>query len=104
MATQFKKPAKPLSYKATVHKILEDAAYAKFFHGLLLKARKGDKEAEKNLAAHFQLAPRELKEFKLPKGYGYFNCANCTDTTGTTTVLFCFVTPVHIWPKKTKKD
>ena len=101
MATQFKKPAKPLSYKETVNKILKDPAYAKFFHGLLLKARKGDKEAEKNLAARFQLAPRELKEFKLPKGYGYFNCVGpCTDTTATTTVLFCFVTPVHIWPKK----
>lgn len=101
---QFKKPAKPRSYKETVDKLLEDPGYAKFFHGELLKARKGNKEAEKNIAAHFKLQPQELKALKLPKGYGFLPCARCTDTTGTTTVLFHFLTPVHLWPKKTKKD
>jgi hypothetical protein len=99
---QFKKPAKPLSFKETVKKILNDADYAKFFRGEVVKARKGNKEAEGIVAAHFKLQPKELKALKLPPGFG--SCSGpCTDT-NTTTVLFEFVTPVHVWSKKPKKD
>jgi hypothetical protein len=101
--TQFRKPAKPLSYKEMVNKILRNPAYARFFHGELIKARKGNKEAEKNVAAHFKFQPKELKALKLPKDFGSGSCSNCTDTTATTTNLFDFVTPMHVWPKKTKK-
>jgi hypothetical protein len=100
---QFKKPAKPLSFKETVNKILKDADYAKFFRGEVVKARKGNKEAEKIIAAHFKFRPDELKALDLPKGFGSCSGA-CTDTTATTTNLFEFVTPVHVWPKKPKKD
>ena len=100
---QFRKPAKPLSYKEMVNKILRNPAYARFFHGELIKARKGNKEAEKNVAAHFKMRPDELKALKLPPGWG--DCSGaCTDTTATTTNLFEFVTPVHVWPKKRKKN
>jgi hypothetical protein len=98
---QFRKPAKPLSFKEVVKKILKDPAYAKFFHGELVKARKGNKEADKNVAAHFKIRPEELKALKLPPGWGSCSGA-CTDTTATTTNVFDFVTPVYIWPKKRK--
>ena len=100
---QFRKPAKPLSFKEMVKKILNDADYAKFFRGEIVKARKGNKKAEAIVRAHFKFRPEELKALKLPKGFGSCSGA-CTDTTGTTTNLFEFVTPVHVWPKKRKKD
>lgn len=99
---QFRKPAKPLSFKEMVKKILQDAEYAEFFHGEVIKARKGNEEAAEIVAAHFKLRPEELKDLKLPSGFEL--CVGpCTDTTATTT-LFDFATPVHIWPKKRKKD
>lgn len=98
---QFRKPAKPLSFREVVKKILGNPAYAKFFHGELVKARKGNKEAEKIVATHFKMRPEELKALKLPPGWGSCSGA-CTDTTATTTNVFDFVTPVHVWPKKRK--
>jgi len=108
MARQFKKPAKPLSYKEAVKKILNDADFAAFFHGEVVKARQGDAVAEKNVARYFKLAPEELKELKLTTKIS--TC--CTDQTVnsnfcldiTKFYLFEFATPVHVWSKKRKKD
>jgi hypothetical protein len=105
--SQFKTPAKPLSYKQVVKKILNDANFAKFFHGELVKARQGDPVAEKNVARYFKLAPEELKELKsTTKGP---QC--CTDKTIisnfcldiTRFYLFEFATPIHVWSRKRKK-
>jgi hypothetical protein len=106
---QFKKPAKPLSYKDVVKKILNDPDFAKYFHGEVVKARMGDPVAEKNVAQHFKLQPGELKELKLTLKAA--SCA-CTDRTilsnlcldMTKFYLFEFATPIHVWSKKRKKD
>jgi hypothetical protein len=108
MAKQFKKPAKPLSYKEVVKKILNDTDFAEFFHGEVVKARMGDKAAEKNVARYFKLTPEELKELKLSTKI----TACCTEKTiisnlcldMTKFYLFEFATPIHVWSKKRKKN
>jgi hypothetical protein len=105
---QFKKPAKPLSYQDVVKKILNDAGFARFFYGEVVKARMGDREAEKNVARYFKLQPEELKELKLTTK----TPACCTDVTHLSNFcldiakyyLFEFATPIHVWSKKRKKD
>jgi hypothetical protein len=99
---QFPRPAKPLSFKEVVKRILSDSDYAKFFHGEVVKARQGDRLAAENVDAHFKLQPEELKELKLPPE---FEKCKCTDITITNLYLFEFATPAQIWPKDNpKKD
>jgi cyanate lyase len=101
---QFSRPAKPLSFKEVVKRILSDSAYAKFFHGEVVKARQGDRLAAENVAEHFKLQPKELKELKLPSAFGKCDPRRCTDT-DTNLYLFEFAMPAQIWPKdKAKKD
>jgi hypothetical protein len=106
---QFKKPAKPLSYKDVVKKILNDADFAQFFYGEVVKARMGDKAAEKIIAGHFKLQPGELKELKLTTKVARCACTDITQLSNfcldiTKYYLFEFATPVHVWSKKRKKD
>lgn len=87
-------PATPLSFKQVVAKILSDADYAKFIHGEVVKARKGDAAAMKNVNAHFKMLPEELKNLSLPPNFG--SCSNCTET-NTTLFVLEFATPAKVW-------
>lgn len=87
-------PAKPLSFKQVVKKILDDAGYAAFIHGEIVKARKGNDAALKTVATHFKMLPEELKELSLPANFG--SCSHCTDT-NTTLFVLEFSTPARVW-------
>jgi len=59
-AKTFPKPAKPHSLKKIVKKIMADPDYAKFIHGQVRKARKGDAAAAAMVEAHFKPQRAEL--------------------------------------------
>ncbi|MBA2585280.1 MAG: hypothetical protein H0U99_02205 [Chthoniobacterales bacterium] len=92
-SSEFPKPAKPLSFKQVVDKILEEPDYAEFIHNEVLKARDGDTEAGKKVAAHFKPLPDELKRLKLPPDFG--DDDRCTNNT--THYLIDFAAPAKLW-------
>ncbi len=64
---EFPPPPKPLSFKKTVHKILDHHEYGEFLHRLILKARKGDQAAANLVRKYFEPLPTELDRLKLPR-------------------------------------
>ena len=60
-------PAEKYSYKQMVHKIIYDSGYAKEIADLIVKARKGDQEAIKELESRFDPREDELAEIRLSK-------------------------------------
>jgi hypothetical protein len=94
----FRKPKKPLSFQQVVKQILADPEFAKFIHGLVLEARKGNQYAADTVSDYFKPLPAELKELKLPPDlleHRDVNDIRCT----TTHMLIDFATPAQIWPK-----
>ena len=82
-AKTFPRPAKPHSFKKIVKKIMADRDFAKFIHGQLRKARKGDAAAAATVAAHFKPQRSELVALNLkPSSSG-----RCTDTNPTTLLI-----------------
>jgi hypothetical protein len=96
---KFPTPTKPLSFKKIVKRILKDAAFAKFIHGEIIKARDGDSAAEALVSKHFRPLPKEMKDLKLPKRF--LDMTNIDDrcTTHPTFMLIDFATPAKIWRK-----
>jgi hypothetical protein len=96
---KFATPAEPLSFKKIVQKILKDAAYAKFIHGKIIDARKGDEAAEELVCKHFRPLPEEMKDLKLPTRFLDMKNIDARCTTHPTFMLIDFATPAKIWRK-----
>ena len=75
---QFPAPAKPYSMKDIVKKIIDEPDYAKFIHGKVRAARKGDSKAAAVVTAHFDPATSELQALEIPSGEGAA-VTRCTD-------------------------
>jgi len=89
-AKTFPRPSKPRSFKKFVKKIITDPDFAKFVHGQLRKARKGDAAAAATLAAHFHPQPSELSALNLTES----SPARCHNTNPTTLNIIGFVAHV----------
>ncbi len=92
------KPNKPYSFQEAVDIILDDADFAEFIHGEILKARDGNQIAADTVSEYFRPLPEELKALKLPQellDQKDVNSKLCT----TGHMLLDFATPAQIWSK-----
>jgi hypothetical protein len=89
---KFPNPPKPYSLKQIVKKIMANRDYAKFIHGQLRKARKGDAAAAATLAAHFKPQPSELKALNVKPR----DLSDCDDTNPTTNTNMMIDFAAHV--------